>query len=1084
MTTLAQISKHTALWVAVLTAFLCPAGAAQRAVVEAATMSAAREAARVYLVAVDFDLEKACSRPFSLPGMRPAGQLQLVEGGQRLLASTLTPDRAFGLPGPDAQAFLSVFQSFPLRPAPIPPQVLPSGRRQWLACTLERPMASPLAVVLTESEPGKDGGGSMEAWELRDPGQPPRTLLRWNLPGQPVCAVALPASPEDFAPRIAVLCRAGAQEAPQLVVGRLAAGSPRPEELEAPLGPGDVHVTPAGLAAHPEGRALFVLVTGFALDSPQGESVSWLHALDAHTLEPLATPITLPGSAHAQDAPLCAAGRDACWTATRTLGADFARVAAVELAEDGGTARLAKRAGYALPASGPVLLAPQTDGPALAVAYDRVLEVWPQGERGSLRHTYTEPLSFLRWSKEGLLAGEGNRIHLADTTTAAPRRTVSLAQGFVAGAVFLPPSSPAERNETVPPEAPPPMVFHAEAAGKEIRAWPVPEGVNPADCRIRFDRELLPWLEVIQETQPERPQAFYLFMNPARFGPGAALQAPLCFEIGGTRLQPLTSWSTVRAASASGNVQRILWIRAANPQPSLRHPGSPYHRLAEFLAAPPLLFAHQEQRTPYDGPLLPFTIVVIEAEAALQGIVTRAAILDYVAQGGGLLFFGAPAPDYAAPALQDWLSPLHIRIDTGAKFSGGFKTVSSPLTRHWTDFPIQEGALFQTPPEAALAGPSPEEGQAVFAAVKYGYGRAALLSAVTPLLNTAMTRETHRAFAADLFSWLARARHEYADMDGDRLPDAQEDANNNGKMDPGETHYLRADTDGDGIPDGIEDANLNGAADDGETDPRNPDSDGDGLLDGADPTPCPSYGAPYLAAVIPPQAPAEGGYWVTVTGRNFTPGMQFLFDGRPPFASRTLDSGAVEVLLPPCTQDSGGPVDVRAVRPGEKAEEALLLQGFLYAPRSRVTLHIQETRPPVRRRNHYQGRVSLSLDYPEGAQIQRLSIHLQAEPAADFSWANAELATPGNANLQMRRLAPGRILLSVEAARPYLSPGPLLEISWSVPSDPAPGEPIVLHAASAIAATPGNTQLVVGATPSSLELVPVSAGRVPRKPRR
>lgn len=92
------------------------------------------------------------------------------------------------------------------------------------------------------------------------------------------------------------------------------------------------------------------------------------------------------------------------------------------------------------------------------------------------------------------------------------------------------------------------------------------------------------------------------------------------------------------------------------------------------------------------------------------------------------------------------------------------------------------------------------------------------------------------------------------DTDGDGRLDGEEDANQNGRVDPGETDPndpdtdgdglpdglevetgtdpLERDTDGDGLPDAVEDRNKNGAVDPGETDPREPDSDGDGLLDG------------------------------------------------------------------------------------------------------------------------------------------------------------------------------------------------------------------------------------------------------------
>jgi hypothetical protein len=71
-----------------------------------------------------------------------------------------------------------------------------------------------------------------------------------------------------------------------------------------------------------------------------------------------------------------------------------------------------------------------------------------------------------------------------------------------------------------------------------------------------------------------------------------------------------------------------------------------------------------------------------------------------------------------------------------------------------------------------------------------------------------------------------------ADTDGDALSDGVEDANRDGKRDPGETNPLRPDSDGDGLGDGAEDANKSGAVDSGETNPSLADTDGDGCPDG------------------------------------------------------------------------------------------------------------------------------------------------------------------------------------------------------------------------------------------------------------
>lgn len=96
------------------------------------------------------------------------------------------------------------------------------------------------------------------------------------------------------------------------------------------------------------------------------------------------------------------------------------------------------------------------------------------------------------------------------------------------------------------------------------------------------------------------------------------------------------------------------------------------------------------------------------------------------------------------------------------------------------------------------------------------------------------------------------------DSDDDGLSDGAEDANHNGRVDPGETdpndadsdddglndgtevngdnptNPLDVDSDDDGLDDGVEDHNHNGRVDVAETDANDPDSDDDGLNDGTE----------------------------------------------------------------------------------------------------------------------------------------------------------------------------------------------------------------------------------------------------------
>ncbi|MGI5863311.1 MAG: adventurous gliding motility lipoprotein CglD [Myxococcales bacterium] len=100
-------------------------------------------------------------------------------------------------------------------------------------------------------------------------------------------------------------------------------------------------------------------------------------------------------------------------------------------------------------------------------------------------------------------------------------------------------------------------------------------------------------------------------------------------------------------------------------------------------------------------------------------------------------------------------------------------------------------------------------------------------------------------FQSDLDT-AARTNPTRPDSDCDGLLDGEEDANHNGRRDPGETDPSMPDTDGDGLTDGVErgvcsnpdEANCPRFVPDADctatTDPVNPDTDGDGIADGAE----------------------------------------------------------------------------------------------------------------------------------------------------------------------------------------------------------------------------------------------------------
>ncbi|MBX3245976.1 MAG: OmpA family protein [Myxococcales bacterium] len=134
------------------------------------------------------------------------------------------------------------------------------------------------------------------------------------------------------------------------------------------------------------------------------------------------------------------------------------------------------------------------------------------------------------------------------------------------------------------------------------------------------------------------------------------------------------------------------------------------------------------------------------------------------------------------------------------------------------------------------------------------------------------------------------------DTDGDGLLDGQEDANANGRVDPGETDPREADTDRGGVPDGYEVQHG--------TDPllaQDDDEDGDGVLNDRDACPGTAPGT---------EVDARG--CAIIRARMVLPGIEFAFDSAEilPASERTLNI-ALQILRdnPDARVEIGGHTD-------------------------------------------------------------------------------------------------------------------------------------------------------------------------------
>ena len=121
-----------------------------------------------------------------------------------------------------------------------------------------------------------------------------------------------------------------------------------------------------------------------------------------------------------------------------------------------------------------------------------------------------------------------------------------------------------------------------------------------------------------------------------------------------------------------------------------------------------------------------------------------------------------------------------------------------------------------------------------------------------------------------------------ADSDNDGLLDGQEDKNENGKVDAGETNPTDTDSDDDGLTDNNEDKDLDAIVDTDETDPADFDTDNDGLPDGLEKA---------ITSDTSPKGTSDGannGYRVIFVGTDIT-SSNFITDTDPGTTTNPLD---------------------------------------------------------------------------------------------------------------------------------------------------------------------------------------------------
>ncbi|HNR32044.1 MAG TPA: hypothetical protein PKI11_14225, partial [Candidatus Hydrogenedentes bacterium] len=683
----------------------CSAAHAQRLVVVTNTLSATREAARVYVHSIDFDWGGPLPGTRPLPGAMPLGPLLVSNDGPALL--TTGPSRDAGAGGsPHDRSWHSAFQVAPFTELPELRRTPESGWREWIACAHQTTdTGDTIAVVLGAPISAEGTGQGRLATRIysRD-GTPPRPgPTSWTLPGRPVAAALAGGG------RALVVCRTTSDTGIELVIGDLSAGAPPPSvltlsnELERP------GFAAVGLGVDPVRGCALVVASGYAMDSPAGEPVSAAFLVDLRDgMTATLAPVPIRGAGDPSDRVVAPGYGGVFWVTTRVPGAAFVYVTRLRVDKQ---LYLHKDAEYPLDNTGQtVVLAACPFEDALAVALGDRLEIWRNGDHDGAEGRYPPAVQALGWFQEGLFAGSAGRVSRIDPATAQPVASIQLQSGHVVDFAAVPRGrlpavdidadglSPAAEREAgtldtnpdsdgdgIPdgsdpePHTPSPrleipaeITFRGKAVGYEIRALDFADrGLENILWRVEPDDAAKDWL-VITPRSGRVPSQVYLAVSPLAGVRGAALE-------GRVRVHMTGAHSGVEAADSPAEVlvrvlpeppgpQRVLWLSEdanahGRDRPGQRDGGAFRSNeakrngmavLAGLLAGPPFYYSHTLHQGPIEEPLNDFQLVILDARAAAQGAVTRQGLLDYVADGGALLFLGAHIEDRDTRSLTRW----------------------------------------------------------------------------------------------------------------------------------------------------------------------------------------------------------------------------------------------------------------------------------------------------------------------------------------------------------------------------------------------------------------------------------------------
>jgi hypothetical protein len=665
----------------------------------------------------------------------------------------------------------------------------------------------------------------------------------------------------------------------------------------------------------------------------QTKHVSFVTVIGADTDKPLTKPFALKGTIALELGRIVNVDRKTWWLLTHDEGNGFGYLYRIqEINGDWSFQEELSLSGIRFS----LVMAKGTLPDQLFLAVDNRLSAIQSEQYNPNLAEFTSPIRSMWVDGNTIYIGESGNIHEFDLRTQTIRGTLQLNSGMVIS--ILPRASDAEK---VP----------------RINSQPNYVRIDMNDTGLLFSQNMLQeyqwdWTieaenEMLLELERERKSDYHDWLN-------ISSKDMLTRDDQNPVILKLQYKSTSSDSNHKFYTHRIPLLPRANRiqrNPTIQWvvQNGVYEDAQPFIhsSSQPPYGIRNVRRSPAEHAANPSDILIVDTLSIVRGAITREKITDRLRKKGRVVLLLDPLESQFVPFINQWLSPWNI--------TSAFET--EIVTSETWPFSNKEGIPFYT---SAGTGQHffhrNKDNRWGYAEIPFESGTLAVFSSPDMFLNGDRNDFQPQRPALTKLLNLMQSEEKFSDKDQDGILDVIENVSDSKGLVPAAFQF---DRDSDGLPDGEEDQNQNGKLDLGETHPGNKDTDVDGIWDGADSMPIATLDAPVLLSVSPQNGPAEGGYLLTITGQNFTPRSKIWIDTqKATVISRKLPS-VLLVAAPPIMFPRKN-VPIR-LHDHSTQTVATLENGFSYDDRSEFAFELDHFHQITQQYRQYSGSFEISV---------------------------------------------------------------------------------------------------------------------------